>query len=125
MASTSPRWAPLPSGIGVMLRNARIDAGLSRDTLAAALSMSTGVVQGLEEELRPPSVTVAARISETLRLDPWTDAVLRSVAVAEAELRTRRGTRHTRPRSRHPVKAQPVKDLAPAVSNPGPAYRSS
>ncbi|MFF7521291.1 helix-turn-helix domain-containing protein [Streptomyces pseudovenezuelae] len=98
MASTSPRWAPLPSGIGVMLRNARIDAGLSRDTLASALSMSTGVVQGLEEELRPPSVTVAARISETLGLDPWTDAVLQSVAVAESELRTRRGTRHTRPR---------------------------
>lgn len=89
----SPRWAPLPRGLGAMLRSARIDAGLSREALAAAVLVSAGLIQGLEGEKRPPSFTMADRISEALRLGPWEDAVLRSVAVDDAELRTRQGSR--------------------------------
>lgn len=77
-----------------MLRNARVDAGLSREALADQLPVSVGVVQALECEQRPPSVTVASRISAALTLDPWTDAVLHSIAVDDTALRTRRGTRH-------------------------------
>lgn len=101
MAShVSPRWSPLPSGLGTLLRNARIDAGLSREALAASLLVSTGSVQALEEGRRPPSVTMAGLITEALNLDPWRAAVLHSVAVDDAALRTRRGIRHTRPRTR-------------------------
>ena len=81
-----------------MLRRARTEAGLSREALAAFLLVSTGSIQALEEEHRPPSVTMAGRITEALNLDPWRAAVLHAVAVDDAALRTRRGTRHTRPR---------------------------
>lgn len=99
-STTSPRWPALPIGFGVLLRNARIDAGLSREALAASLLVSTGSVQALEEEHRPPSATMASRITEALNLDPWRAAVLYAVAVDDAALRTRRGTRHTHPRRR-------------------------
>ncbi|MFI5684659.1 helix-turn-helix domain-containing protein [Streptomyces sp. NPDC051636] len=96
MASThSPRWAPLPQGFGVMLRNARVDAGLSRRALGAALLASAGTVQGLEEEHRPPSATIADRLASVLGLDPWQAAVVGAVAVDDAVLRTRRGTQRT------------------------------
>jgi transcriptional regulator with XRE-family HTH domain len=109
MASTlSPRWPPLPDGFGVMLRNARVEAGLSREALAAALTASAGIVQGLEEEHRPPSVTVAARIAEVLRLDPWRSAVLLAVAVDDAALRTRRGIRPHKPKNGAETRAKRV-----------------
>ncbi|MGW3024509.1 helix-turn-helix domain-containing protein [Streptomyces sp. NPDC001221] len=95
---TSPRWNPLPEGFGDMLRRARLRAGLSRDRLGAELLASAGLVQGLEEGLRPPSVTTADRLAKVLRLDPWEAAVVHAVAVDDADLRTRRGTRHTHPR---------------------------
>jgi hypothetical protein len=76
-----------------------MNAGLSREALGAAVFASAGLVQALEEEHRPPSETMAGRISRALGLDPWADAVLRSVAVDDAELRTRRGTRHVNRRS--------------------------
>lgn len=98
MASTSPRWSPLPVGFGVLLRNARIDAGLSREALAAATRSSKGLVQALEDAMRPPSATMAARISTALRLGPWEAAVLQAAAVDDAALHSRRGVRHTRPR---------------------------
>jgi transcriptional regulator with XRE-family HTH domain len=109
MASTlSPRWSPLPDGFGVMLRNARVEAGLSREALGAALTSSAGIVQGLEEEHRPPSVTVAARIAEVLRLDPWRSAVLLAAAVDDAALRTRRGIRPYRPETGTETRAKHV-----------------
>ncbi|QJS13214.1 helix-turn-helix transcriptional regulator [Streptomyces argyrophyllae] len=95
-STTSPRWAPLPVGFGIMLRNARVDAGLSREALGAALLASAGTVQGLEEEHRPPSATVAARLAHALNLDPWRAAIVHAVAVDDAALRTRQGTQHTR-----------------------------
>lgn len=99
MASTpSPRWAPLPVGFGTMLRNARVDAGLSRTALGAALLSSAGTVQGLEEEQRPPSVTIAGRLARVLGLDPWRAAVVHAVAVDDAALRARRGTQPARSR---------------------------
>jgi transcriptional regulator with XRE-family HTH domain len=91
-----------------MLRSARMDAGLSREALAGAVLASAGLVQALEEEHRPPSETMADRISRALDLDPWTDAVLRAVAVDDAELRTRRGIRHVHRRSRTHSAAQEV-----------------
>lgn len=97
-STTSPRWQPLPVGFGTMLRNARLRAGLSRDRLGAVLLASAGLVQGLEEGLRPPSVTTAGRLAEVLALDLWESAVVHAVAVDDDALRTRRGVRHTRPR---------------------------
>lgn len=95
MASThSPRWAPLPTGLGALLYNARRRAGLSREGLARAVGISSGQLQGLEEERRPPSVDVAERISAALRLGPWEDAVFLAVAVDTGQLRSRRGVRH-------------------------------
>lgn len=94
----SPRWSPLPDGYGALLRAARVRAGLSRDRLAVELAASRGLVQGLEEEMRPPSATMAGRLSDVLRLDPWEDAVVQAAAVDDEALRTRRGIRHTRPR---------------------------
>ncbi|MGW7722195.1 helix-turn-helix domain-containing protein [Streptomyces canus] len=94
----SPRWSPLPDGFGSLLRAARSRAGLSRTRLAAALDVSYGLVHDLEAGLRPPSTTIAGRISEALRLDPWESAVVQATAVDDTVLRTRRGTRHTRPR---------------------------
>nr|WP_187279101.1 helix-turn-helix transcriptional regulator [Streptomyces lavendulae] len=76
-----------------MLRNARVDVGLSRRALGTALLASAGTVQGLEEEHRPPSVTVADRLVRILDLDPWQSAVLQAVAVEDTALRTRRGIR--------------------------------
>ncbi|MFI1377267.1 multiprotein-bridging factor 1 family protein [Streptomyces longwoodensis] len=97
MASTpSPRWAPLPAGFGIMLRNARIDAGLSRTALGAALLTSAGTVQGIEEERRPPSRTIADRLTRALDLDPWRAAVVQAVAVDNDALRARRGTQKRR-----------------------------
>lgn len=94
----SPRWSPLPEGFGDLLRAARLRAGLSRDRLALELMTSKGHVQGLEDGLRPPSATMAGRLAEVLRLDPWESAVVHAVAVEDGALRTRRGVRHTRPR---------------------------
>ncbi|MEV6833609.1 helix-turn-helix transcriptional regulator [Streptomyces sp. NPDC051133] len=94
----SPRWAPLPVGFGVMLRNARVDAGLSRDALATAVHASPGRLRALEAEQRPPSTALAVRLADTLQLDPWQAAVLLAVTVDEEQLRTRRGTRHVRRR---------------------------
>ncbi|MFJ4623060.1 helix-turn-helix domain-containing protein [Streptomyces sp. NPDC088812] len=91
---SSPRWSPLPCGLGSMLRRARRRAGFSREGLAAVVRVSCGQLQAIEEEQRPPSVEVAERVSEALRLDPWEDAVLLAVAVDTGRLRTRRGVRH-------------------------------
>ena len=99
MASlVSPRWSPLPEGFGDLLRAARLRAGLSRERLALELLTSKGHVQGLEDGLRPPSVTMASRLVEVLRLDAWEAAIVYASAVDDDALRTRRGTRHTRPR---------------------------
>ncbi|MGW6924475.1 helix-turn-helix domain-containing protein [Streptomyces sp. NPDC054950] len=99
MASTpSPRWVPLPIGLGNILRGARIAAGLSRDALAEAVGASKGVVQAIEEELRPPSVEVAERLSDVLRLGLWEESVLLAVAVETGQLRSRRGVRHVQRR---------------------------
>ncbi|MGQ4402536.1 helix-turn-helix domain-containing protein [Streptomyces hayashii] len=95
MASTpSPRWAPLPVGFGVLIRNARIDAGFSREALAAVVAASANGVQCIEEERRPPSVEVAGRLRDALGLGPWESAVLLACAVEAAALRSRRGVRH-------------------------------
>ncbi|MEU5281128.1 helix-turn-helix transcriptional regulator [Streptomyces asoensis] len=91
-SATSPRWAPLPVGLGRVLAAARIEAGYSGRALARAVGRSHAWLRGLEAGERPPSVSMAGRISEVLRLDPWADAVLQSVAVDDAELRARRGT---------------------------------
>lgn len=105
-STTSPRWPALPAGFGVLLRNARINAGLSRDALAAVTQSSKGLVQALEDAMRPPSATMAVRISEALQLDAWEAAVLQSAAVDDAALHSRRGVRHTRPRRRVNTSAQ-------------------
>ncbi|KAB1149233.1 helix-turn-helix transcriptional regulator [Streptomyces luteolifulvus] len=97
-STTSPRWSPLPDGFGDLLRRARLRAGLSRDRLAAVTQTSKGLVQALEEGMRPPSATMAARLTEALALDDWDAAVIHAAAVDDAALRTRRGIRHTRPR---------------------------
>jgi hypothetical protein len=55
---------------------------------------SKGLVQALEEEVRPPSVEVAEQISAALRLGPWEDAVLQAVAVEVGQLKSRMGVRH-------------------------------
>ncbi|MEU9264575.1 helix-turn-helix transcriptional regulator [Streptomyces sp. NPDC048251] len=89
----SPRWAPLPIGLGATLANARIEAGYSGSALARAVGRSHAWLRGLEAGERPPSVSMASRVSEVLQLDPWTDAVLHSVAVDDAELRARQGSR--------------------------------
>ncbi|MEH0587410.1 helix-turn-helix domain-containing protein [Streptomyces sp. B21-106] len=94
----SPRWAPLPIGLGAMLRSARLRAGFSRERLAAVVQASPGQVQGVEGERRPPSVEVAERISAALRLDPWEAAVLLAAAVEAGQLRSRRGVRQVRRR---------------------------
>ncbi|WP_415925699.1 helix-turn-helix domain-containing protein [Streptomyces scabiei] len=78
---------PLSVGLGVLIRNARIDAGYSGRALARAVGRSHAWLRGLECGERPPSATMAARVSEALRLDPWSDALLQSVAVDDAELR--------------------------------------
>ncbi|MFF4839263.1 helix-turn-helix domain-containing protein [Streptomyces collinus] len=115
MASTpSPRWSPLPVGFGTMLRNARVDAGLSRRALGAALLASAGTVQGLEEGHRPPSATIADRLARVLGLDPWQTAVVQAVAVEDAALRARRGTQTTAPR--HPQRD--VETCAKPVPSP-------
>ena len=93
-STTSPRWAALPLGLGVLLRNARVDGGFSRDTLASAIGTSAHTVQAIEEERRPPAVDVAERLCEVLALGAWEAAVLTSVAVDTGALRTRRGIRH-------------------------------
>ncbi|MGW4139371.1 helix-turn-helix domain-containing protein [Streptomyces mirabilis] len=97
-ALSSPRWSPLPDGFGDLLRKARLRAGFSRDRLAAATRTSKGLVQGLEEGMRPPSVTMAGRLVEVLGLDDWDAAIVHAAAVDDAALRTRAGVRHTRPR---------------------------
>lgn len=108
MASpTSPRWAAPPAGLGDLLRAARIHAGLSRDRLALAVGASKGLIQGVEDGLRPPSATIAGRLSEVLALDEWQDAVVRAAAVDDAALRTRRGVRHARPRAETCAKSVP------------------
>ncbi|MFE2828469.1 helix-turn-helix domain-containing protein [Streptomyces sp. NPDC059271] len=91
MASTTatPR-APLPLGFGAMLRAARVNAGLSARALGRTVGRTHAWVRDLEGGVRPPSVTMADRVSRALGLDPWADAVLRSVAVDDAELRARR-----------------------------------
>lgn len=76
-----------------MLRNARIDAGLSCRALARAVDRSHAWVRDLEAGARPPSTTMAGRVSEVLNLDPWTDAILRSVAVDDVQLSARQATR--------------------------------
>ena len=93
-STTSPRWPQLPIGFGTMLRNARVDARLSRSALGAAVGTSAHTVQGLEEERRPPAVEVAERVCDVLALGAWESAVLMSVAVEAGALRTRRGIRH-------------------------------
>ncbi|MER6557227.1 helix-turn-helix domain-containing protein [Streptomyces sp. NPDC001027] len=90
----SPRWAPLPHGLGAMVRSARLRAGLSRERLAKVLHVSEGCVQAIEGERRPPSVEVAERLSAALHLDPWEEAVLLAVAVDAGRLRSRAGVRH-------------------------------
>lgn len=77
-----------------MLRSARIDAGLYRTALGAALLVSAGTVQGLEEERRPSSRTIADRL--TRALDPWRATVVQAMAVDDAALRARRGTQKRR-----------------------------
>lgn len=108
-SSVSPRWSPLPAGFGDLLRKARRRAGLPLDQLAAAVDASYGQLYDLEAGYRPPSATVAARISEALRLDPWEDAVVQAAAVDDSALRTRRGTRHAHPR-------RPRSDGSPQVA---------
>ncbi|MDX3578658.1 helix-turn-helix transcriptional regulator [Streptomyces sp. FL07-04A] len=94
MASTpSPRWAPLPIGLGASLAAARIEAGYSGRALARTVGRSHAWLRGLEAGERPPSRTMAGRISAVLHLDPWADAVLQAVAVDDAELRARPGSR--------------------------------
>lgn len=106
MASTpSPRWPPLPYGLGAMLHAARLDAGLSRDTLAATIGTSAHTVACLEQERRPPSKGVAERLCNALSLDPWRSALLAAFAVDTAQLRTRRGVRHVNPRGTPPSPA--------------------
>lgn len=97
-ATASSRWSPLPDGFGDLLRKARLRAGLSRDRLAAVTQSSKGLVQALEEGMRPPSVTMAGRLAEVLGLDDWEAAVVHAAAVDDAALRARAGVRHTRPR---------------------------
>jgi transcriptional regulator with XRE-family HTH domain len=92
-STTSLRWAPLPIGLGALLTAARVEAGYSGRALARAIGRSHAWVRDLEAGARPPSVTMASRVSDALRLDPWTDAVLQSVAVDDVELRARRGSR--------------------------------
>lgn len=99
-APTSPRWRPLPDGFGDLLRKARLRAGLSRDRLAAATWTSKGLVQALEEGMRPPSATMADRLTKVLALGDWDAAVVHAASVDDAALRTRAGVRHTRPRRR-------------------------
>jgi len=98
MASVSPRWAALPVGLGAVLRDARVTAGLSRDALAALVGTSAHTIQCIEGERRPPSVEVAERLCAALALDPWHAALLMAVAVDTATLRTRRGVRHVHAR---------------------------
>ncbi|MEH0551228.1 helix-turn-helix domain-containing protein [Streptomyces sp. B21-101] len=92
-STTSPRWAPPPVGLGAMLAAARTEAGYSGRALARAVGRSHAWLRGLEAGERPPSVAMAGRVSEVLQLDPWTDAVLQSVAVEDAALRARRRTK--------------------------------
>ncbi|MFD8739406.1 multiprotein-bridging factor 1 family protein [Streptomyces sp. NPDC059618] len=115
-STTSPRWAPLPVGFGVMIRNARVDAGLSREALGAAIHASAGSVQALEEEHRPPSTGLAARLCDVLSLDPWREAVVMACATDEGALRTRRGTRHVNRRGAPP---SPACGVGPVVSGGG------
>lgn len=75
-----------------MLAAARTEAGYSGRALARAVGRSHAWVRGLEAGERPPSVSMAGRVSEVLQLDPWAAAVLHSVAVDDVELRARRGT---------------------------------
>lgn len=95
MASApSPRWASTPRGLGTLLRNARIDAGLSRARLATALGISANQLQAVEETRRPPSTELAERLCTALSLDDWHAAVVMAAAVDTGALRTRRGVRH-------------------------------
>ncbi|MEU3546284.1 helix-turn-helix domain-containing protein [Streptomyces longwoodensis] len=100
--SRSPRWTPAAQGVGALLRVARSRAGLSREQLAAAVGTSKGSVQAVEEDRRPPSTGLAARMSVVLDLGPWDDAVLQAAAVDPARLRSRRGVRHIRRRGTPP-----------------------
>ncbi|MEU0069538.1 helix-turn-helix transcriptional regulator [Streptomyces sp. NPDC006332] len=106
MASTSPRWAHLPIGLGAMLRAARHKAGQSQAALAASVRTTECVLRAVEAELRPPSTEVAERLCDALTLDPWQSAVLLAVAVDEAALRTRRGVRHVNRRGAPPPSAR-------------------
>lgn len=113
MASlASPRWSPLPEGFGNLLRTARLRAGLSLPRLAASVNASYGLLYDLEAERRPPSVTMAGRLSEALRLDPWEAIVVQATAVDDDTLRSRRGTRHTRPRGRRAANPPSVSEAA-------------
>ncbi|WP_406100787.1 multiprotein-bridging factor 1 family protein [Streptomyces canus] len=94
----SPRWSPLPEGFGNLLRTARLRAGLPLTRLAASVDASYGLLYDLEAERRPPSVTMAARLSEALHLDPWEATVVQATAVDDGALHSRLGTRHTHPR---------------------------
>lgn len=97
-APASPRWGRLPAGFGNFLKDARVRAGLTRMELIAAIGVGESQLYGLEAELRPPTASVAGRLSVALGLDPWEDAVIRAVAVDDAAFHGRRGIRHTRPR---------------------------
>ncbi|WP_328449884.1 helix-turn-helix domain-containing protein [Streptomyces sp. NBC_00386] len=107
-STTSPRWTPLPDGFGDLLRQARRRVDLTRKQLAAEAGVSPSCLQALEQSRRPPSASMADRLCEVLRLDPWEAAVVQAAAVDEQALRTRAGTRHVqkrRPRSLSPTRA--------------------
>ncbi|MFF2385172.1 helix-turn-helix domain-containing protein [Streptomyces sp. NPDC058108] len=78
---------PLPAGFGDMIRAARHRAGMSARALGRAVGRSHPWVTDLEDGVRPPSATMADRVSRALALDAWSDAILRSVAVDDADMR--------------------------------------
>ncbi|MEW1648608.1 helix-turn-helix transcriptional regulator [Streptomyces sp. NPDC091219] len=88
-STTASRWTPSPIGLGALLATARIEASYSGRALARAVGRSHAWPRDLEAGARPPSTVRAGRISEALHLDPWTDALLWSVAV-DTDLRARK-----------------------------------
>lgn len=91
MASTpAPQRPPLPVGYGDMIRRARYGAGMSARALGRAIGRNHPWVADLEAGVRPPTATMADRVSRALHLDPWTDAVLRSAAIPDSEMRSRK-----------------------------------
>ncbi|MEU6244821.1 helix-turn-helix transcriptional regulator [Streptomyces sp. NPDC047024] len=73
-----------------MIRAARYRAGMSARALGRAVGRTHPWVRDLEDGVRPPSAAMADRVSKALELDPWADAVLRSVAIEDVEPRPRR-----------------------------------